>query len=216
MKAHLTLYKTGITLLLLLLALPAFSQETNLETDTIQMKEVEIVKKGKKLKIRTTELDGPCYYAENMHNAGEIVTLIDNMPGGLLESVNFYFNDVYTSQKQTEKFKDTEFELTLYSVTSDGTPGNPIAHEPLTVKVPRTFTGRLTVDLSMLVVENPENLFIGLRRITAPVDKDEFFIDCICSGIDYVTMVRKNATSPWERRWQCAALRAEVSVAVQR
>lgn len=213
MKTH---FVACLTLLLLLLVLPAFAQVTGPENDTIQMKEVEIVKKGKKLKLKTRELDGPCYYAENMQNAEEIITLVSDLPGGLLESVTFYFNDVYTSRKQTEKFKDTEFELVLYNTKPDGTPGDPIAHDPLTIKVSRTFSGRLTADLSMLAVETPEKLFIGLRRKTVPVDKDEFFIDCICSGIEYVTMVRKNAASPWERRWQCAALRAEVNVAVQR
>jgi hypothetical protein len=207
----------AITLLLMLFLLqPVFSQETDLEKDTLHIKEVEIVKKGKKLKIKTQKLDGPCYYAENMHNAEEIVTLIYNLPGGLLESVTFYFNDVYTNRKQAEKFKDTEFELVLYTANTDNTPGDSIAHDPLTVKVPRTFSGRLTIDLSMLVVESPKALYIGLRRTAPEVDKDDFFIDCICSGLDYVTMVRKSASAAWERRWQCAALRAEVSVAVSR
>ena len=188
-----------------------------MDNDTIKVEEVVLEKSSKKLKIKTVTLDGPCYYPENMHNAGEIVTLADKLAEGTLQSVSFYFNELYSSRKQSEKFRDNEFELVLYNANDDGTPGDRIAHDPVTVSVGHKFSGQLTVDLARLALESPKKMFVGLKRITPAAGKDEFFIDCVCSGLDkYITMVRKDAASPWERRWQCAALKAEVSVAEKR
>ncbi len=204
-----------IFLLLLLFVQAMLSQD--LEKDTIQMKELVVAKKGKKVKIKTLQLEGPCYYPENMHDAEEIITLVENLPQGTLESVSFYFNELYSKREQSEKFRDNRFDLVFYSADADNLPGNPIAHEPITITVSRTFTGLMTVDVSGLVLDSPGKLFVGLKRLTSPESDNEFVIDCICNGLDkYVTMVRKNASSPWERRWQCAAIRAEVSVAVGR
>ncbi|KOS06623.1 hypothetical protein AM493_11710 [Flavobacterium akiainvivens] len=208
---------TGVLLLLLLFTQAAFSQQIDMEKDTIQMQGLEIVKSSKKLKVKTLKLDGPCYYAENMRNAEEIITLADKLPAGTLQSVSFYFNDTYTNSKQKEKFKDTEFELVLYTVTEDDTPGSAIEHDPVIVKVGKAFSGKLIVDLSAQVLECPERLFAGLKRITPADGNDTFFIDCLCSGHDkYMTLTRKAANASWERRWQCAALKAEVNVGVHR
>jgi len=201
-------------MLMLVLGQAGFSQETGVENDTIQIKEVVVQKNSKKLKVKTLVLDGSCYYPDNMHNAAEIITLADNLPAGTLESVSFYFNEL-SRRGQVEKFRDNEFELVLYTAYNDGTPGERIVHERLTVKVARTFSGRLTIDVAILALESPKMLFVGLKRITPAEGEDEFFIDCICNGLDkYITLVRKDAASPWERRWQCAALKAEVSVVV--
>lgn len=207
-----------LSLLLLFCSLhPVFSQHKDVENDTIQMQELVMEKHSKKLKIKTLELKGPCYHPENMHNVGEIITIADKLPEGILESASFYFNELYSSKKQQEKFRDHEFEVVLYAANADDTPGERIAHNPLIIKVSHTFSGRLTADLSILAIESPKKLFIGLKRITPVADKDEFLIDCLCSGHDkYMTLVRKDAASAWERRWQCAALKIDVSVAVTR
>jgi len=211
-----TCLKNSIILLLPLFGNNIFSQEVNPENDTIQIKEVVVVKNSKKLKVKTLLLDGPCYYPDNMHNAAEIITLADNLPEGTLESISFYFNEL-ARRGQAEKFRDNEFELVLYTANGDGTPGARIVHDRLTVKVARTFSGRLVIDLAILAIESDEKMFVGLKRITPPEGEDEFFIDCVCNGLDkYITLVRKDAASPWERRWQCAALKAEVSVAAHR
>ncbi|MES2485839.1 MAG: hypothetical protein V4581_07815 [Bacteroidota bacterium] len=208
--------KISAILLILFFLHPVFSQETDLEKDTIQIKEVLVTKNSKKLKIKTLMLDGSCYYPENMHNAEEIITLADKLPEGTLESISFYFNEL-PRRGQEEKSRDNEFELVLYTADADGIPSDRIVHEPLTVMVSRKFTGRLTIDVSILAIESSKRMFVGLKRLTQPKDKDEFFIDCLCNGLDkYITMVRKNAASPWERRWQCAALKTEVGVAVHK
>jgi hypothetical protein len=206
-----------IAVLLLFLSFnPVFSQETDMENDTIQMDELVMVKNSKKLKVKTLVLDGSCYYSENMDKATEIITLADKLPEGTLQSVSFYFNDVLTRSSQSDKFRDNEFELILYTVSPDNTPGERIAHEPLTVKVGHKFSGRLIIDLAKLDITSAKKMFVGLKRLTPGAGKDEFFIDCLCNGVEYVTMVRKDAASAWERRWQCAALKVNVSVAVRK
>jgi hypothetical protein len=200
-------------LLLFLFAHTGFAQ-TDLEKDTIRMKELVVSKKGKKLKIKTLELNGPCYYPENMHNAGEIITLADKLPKGTLETISFYFNELYTRREQREQFRDNRFELVLYTAGPENTPGERIVHDPVAINVGREFSGLLKIDVSGLVLESQEKIFVGLKRLTPQAADNEFFIDCVCSGLDkYITLVRKDNTSPWERRWQCAALRIEVGVA---
>lgn len=205
------------TLLPLLLCMQAVFAQEDLEKDTIQVSEVLVSKKGKKVKLKTLQLDGPCYYPENMHNAEEIITLVDKLPQGILESVGFYFNDLYSKKEQSEKFRDSRFELVFYTADENNMPVSRIVHEPLNITVPRTFSGLMNIDVSGLVLDSPGKLFVGMKRLTPAETDNEFVIDCVCSGLDkYVTMVRKDASSAWERRWQCAALKAMVSVAVSR
>ena len=109
MTRYIKLLDKCACLLVFLYFSSVFSQHKDVENDTIQMEELVMEKQSKKLKIKTLELKGPCYHPENMHNVSEIIT-IARLPEGVLQSVNFYFNELYSSKKQQEKFNMMIFQ----------------------------------------------------------------------------------------------------------
>lgn len=200
-------------ILLLLVYLPAAAQ-INISKDTLHLEEVVVGGKSK-VKIRTEKLRGPCYAAENMADASEIVTLVDGLKSGYLNSVSFHFNEMYFSKKmKPDTFRDTDFELVIYKVNADNTPGDKLIDDVMIVTLKKEHKGSITLYLAGLDIQSPGKIFIGLKRLGYKTTQNEFYIDCLCNGHDkYFTMVRKNAIEPWIRNWVCAALKIDVAVA---
>lgn len=198
-----------IFLFLLLTGFAANAQVVNMEKDTLQIEEVVINKK--KRKVKTYRMQAPCYHPENMKGVSEVITLFDKLPEGYIKSVSFYFNEQYTPGEQ-EQYKDQQFELALYNVGEDNKVGERIQHEPKLVYLSKLKSGRYTVDLSDLDIPNMRQLYAGLKRIGGATTKSEFNVDCLCNGQDrYITMARDEDGS-WIRRWECAALKIDVSI----
>ncbi len=208
--------KYFIAVLFLIKSISAFPQVFNMEKDTIQMEEVILKKEHTKYRLKTIKLKGPCYYAEDMGNTFEIITLIEDIPDGYLEAVSFNFNGLYSSYKeQLEKFKETELELVVYEVKEDNTPGDRVVHDLKAIHIGKEYIGKVDVDVSALNIKSQKRLFIGVRRVSSSGLKDEFSISCLCNGQDkYITLTRPDETSGWKRRWECAALQVAVSVQV--
>ncbi|KAF2515777.1 hypothetical protein E0W68_12545 [Flavobacterium salilacus subsp. salilacus] len=208
--------KYFIVVLFLLLNKTAFSQVFNMEKDTIQMEEVFLKKELTKYRLKTIKLKGQCYYAEDMWDTYEIVTLLEDLPEGYFESISFTFNGLYTSYKeQLEKFKATELELVVYEVNDNNTAGDRIVHETKLIHIGKEYIGKVDVDVSGLNIRTQNRLFVGVRRVSGNGVKNEFSISCLCNGQDkYITLTRINETSAWKRRWECAALQVAVSIQV--
>lgn len=199
--------------LFLFCATSALSQNLDLEKDTIQLQEV-VLSKSKKLKIKTTSFRGPCYAPDNMADASEIITLVEKLPDGYLHSASFYFNEMALAYKnRPDNFRDTEFEVLLYKVKPDGTPGERMVYETLLIAVGSRHKGAVEVDLAGLAIENPGRLFIGLKKLNRQSTKNDFLIDCLCNGHDkYFTLYRNGSAEDWSRRWVCAALKIDIKV----
>ncbi|AXG74112.1 hypothetical protein DVK85_07600 [Flavobacterium arcticum] len=208
--------KYFIVVLFLVMTSMSFSQVFNMEKDTIQMAEVVLKKEHTKYRIKTIKLKGACYYAEDMRNTFEIITLLENLPDGYLESISFNFNGLYSSYKdQLEHFKETELEFVVYEVNEGGTPGDKIVHDAMPIHIGKEYIGKVVINVSGLNIKSQKQLFIGVRRISGSGNKNEFSISCLCNGQDkYVTLSRADATSGWKRRWECAALKVDVSIQV--
>ncbi len=198
--------------LLLFLGAHAAAQDLDMENDTIQMKEVIVSKKGKKHKIKTLMLQGACYSPEPLRDAAEIVTLVEHLPAGRLESATFYMNGVYEG-KSISKSEDASFGILIYTVNEDTMPGQKIAYDRKVLIVNKKTAGKITIDLSGLDVQSNEKLFIGLVKESGSAVNNDLFLDCLCNGHDkYMTLARTGEDKPWERRWVCAAIRVDVSV----
>lgn len=189
--------------------------QINISKDTLHLEEVVIGNDRPKIKIRTEKLRGPCYAAENMADASEIVTLVDGLKSGYLNSVSFHFNEMYFSKKvKPDTFRDTDFELVIYNVNPDNTPGEKLIDDVMVATVKKEHKGSITLYLAGLDIQSPGKIFIGLKRLGQRSAQNEFYIDCLCNGHDkYFTMVRKNSSEQWIRNWVCAALKVDVSVA---
>jgi hypothetical protein len=202
-------------LFILFISLPALAQEVNIAKDTIKMEELVLKKNSKNLKLKVTKLRAPCYYPETMVDASEVITLVENLPAGYMETITFYFNELYYSsyQEQSAKFKDTEFELMLYTVNSNNTPGPKMAYDPKFISVSKEHMGKVEINISNLDIKSPKKLYIGLKRLLGAATEKEFYIDCLCNGQDiYTTLSRTNDTENWAPRSVCAALKVDVGI----
>ena len=201
-------------LILLLAALQSFAQTVDMEKDTIQMNEIVVQKKGKKLKLKTRSLRGPCYSPENFKEVTEVVTLVENVPKGYLETVSFYFNGQPRSGKASDPSQQTQLEVVLYEAADNNIPGARIATDPLVITV-NSKTGRIRTDISGSAIKSTGKLFVGLREVERNTENN-YFIDCLCNGHDkYITMARAEEDAEWARRWVCAAMKADVSVVAE-
>lgn len=200
-------------ILILLICLQAAAQ-VNITKDTLHLEEVVIGSTRQKVKIITEKLRGPCYVAENMSDASEIVTLVEGLKPGYLESVSFHFNEMFFSRKvKPDTFRDTDFELVIYKVNDDNTPGAKIIDDVMVITVKKEHKGSIKLYLAGLDIQSPGKIFIGLKRIGNRVSQNEFYIDCLCNGHDkYITLTRKQGEEGWKRNWVCAALKIDVSV----
>lgn len=204
---------------IILLSITAFAQEVTTTNDTVQMQELVVKKSDKKLKYKTVRLRATCYYPETMQDVSEIITLVKNLPKGDIETVTFYFNELYgkTYNEQSGKFKNTEFELMLYTVTPENTPGVKMIADPRIIVIGKEDKGRVKIDISDLKINSPKSIFVGLRRVTGAGKDKEFFVDCLCNGQDkYTTLSRDTDDDTWRPRPVCAALKTDVSVLVRK
>ncbi|MCW4468180.1 hypothetical protein OGH69_04310 [Flavobacterium sp. MFBS3-15] len=194
---------------------PATAQNfVNMEKDTIYMEEV-VVSKGKKLKMKTLRLTGPCYSPEPFKDAGEIVTLAEGIPAGSLESVTFYFNGIFDNKK--EHSERATFGVLIYTVDENGQPGRRIAYDSKALIMDEKAKGKISINIAGLDLKSESKLFIGLIKESGPEEIDDLYFDCMCSGHDkFMTLARTSESAPWERRWVCAGMRVDVRVVLDR
>jgi|GEM_PF-6561399 len=201
--------------LMLLGSISATAQNfIDMEKDTIQMQEVIVSKKGKKLKMKTIRLMGPCYSPEPFKDADEIVTLVENVPAGVLESVAFYFNGVFDTKEELRS--RASFGVLIYTVDADGNPAKRIAYDKKALIMDEKAKGKITINIGGLDLPSHDKLFIGLVKESGPDMIEDLFFDCLCNGHDkYKTLARTSEVAPWERRWVCAGMRVDVSVVLR-
>lgn len=201
-----------------LIAVSCFAQILDMERDTIQMQNVTLKREKAHYRKKTVRLEGTCYYAEDMWETYEIVTLLQGLPEGYLETITFTFNGLYSSEKeQREHFSPSELELVFYEVGDDGAPASEMYQEGKTVKLDKSYMGRTAIDVSALNIKSEGSMFVGIRQATPTGKKKAFSISCLCNGQDrYVTMVRKSGADLWSRRWECAALKTDITVLVKK
>ncbi|MFL9845340.1 hypothetical protein [Flavobacterium rhizosphaerae] len=191
--------------------------QTVQEHDTIMLQEVVLNKETGSTKLKTLSLKGPCYHPDNLNAAQEIITLVSGLPEGYLENITFTFNRNNNPAKAGSTFKDTKLELVFFEVDEDNQPGQEIYAETKIIPLKEDFIGQLAIDVSTLNIKVEKNIFVGVKRLEASTEKSGVSVDCLCSGQDkYFTFIRADEASPWSRRWECAAIRVDVTVAVQR
>lgn len=203
-------------IVLFFISFSCYAQITNIAKDTLQLEQVTITKNTIKQKTKRVTIEGVCSSPDDMKDAMEIITLVDNLPKGKLGSVNFYFNKVDAESYSLNKkhFKEADFEVVLYDVNDEDMPGILSAVDREYMVVDKAHRGKITVDLSYLNIETNKKMFIGIRKLSANDDKS-FLVDCLCSGRDkYTTYYKENASSTWRQRWVCAAIKMDVSVVV--
>lgn len=183
----------------------------DMEKDTIQMQEVVVSRKGKKLKMKTLRLTGPCYSPEPFKDASEILTLVEGLPAGNLESVTFYFNGVFEDAKKHSQ--QATFGALIYTVDANGQPGQRIAYDKKALVMDEKAKGKVTINIAGLDLQSRDKMYVGLVKESGPAVIEDLFFDCICNGHDkFMTLARTSETALWERRWVCAGIRVDINV----
>lgn len=202
--------------LFLIITTVAFGQ-VDMERDTIKLNELVMTKYNKSYKFKTESLRGPCYSSDNLNDASEIITLVDKLPEGEIKMVRFYFNEMFEAYKRSpENFHDRDFELLLYTVGDDNLPGKRLVNETMILRLEKQHAGGVEINISALNIKNLKKLFVGLKLL-GKREKNDFVIDCLCNGHDkYLTLFRAQGATQWDRRWACAALKVDVSIAVKK
>jgi hypothetical protein len=151
-----------------------------------------------------------------MAGTSEIVTLIENLPDGYLESVTLYMNEAHfnTYRKDRKKFKDTEFEVVLYQVKADNTPGKRVMRDEKYIKILKEHTGEVVVHFLDFNIKGQRKMFVGLRRADGVPAGTEFYLDCLCTNSKNITLTRTGTNEGWASRVACPALKMEVNVLV--
>lgn len=191
--------------------------QVDIEKDTIKLNELVMTKYNKSYKFKVESLRGPCYSSDNLNDAAEIITLVDKLPEGEIKMVRFYFNEMFEAYKRSpENFHDRDFELLLYTVGADNLPDKRLVNETMILRLEKQHAGGVEINISSLNIKNPKKLFVGIKLLGKRA-KNDFMVDCLCSGHDkYLTLFRIPGGTQWDRRWACAALKVDVSVAIRK
>lgn len=207
----------SLIIIAVMLTFSAKAQVADMEKDTIRLEELIITKYSKNYKMKNFSHRGKCYAPDNLSDTSEIITLAEDMPEGELNSITFYFNEMFDAyRKMPQNFTDRDFELLLYRVNDDNTPAERLVHETMLLRLKKSHVGGVVVNISALGIKNPGKLFVGLKLL-GQRRKNDFYVDCLCSGHDkYLTLYRDAATGGWNRRWACAALKIDINVAVKK
>ena len=176
-------------LLLLLTTSVLFAQ--NWEKDTIKLNEVLIL--NKKYTIKTYKFWSVCSLVDGFDSTvTEMVTLVDQLPEGYVESVSFKFNrpdeNSHHTTRETE-YQDSEMEMVFYEAKPNNTPGERIKHERKIFTVSKDFSGKMKIDVSDLNIKSSGRIFIGLKRLTSNIKlkRREFYVDCLCNKEKFIS-----------------------------
>lgn len=189
----------------------------NIAEDTLQLRPVVIREDFSKFKDVKIKIKSNCLNPESLTTYSEIVTLADNLPQGYLESVSFYFNEQHysTYNSDRKKFEDSEFEVVLYAVNTDGTPGERIMRDEKYILIMKDHSGKAEVHFLEFSIKNHRKMFIGLRR-TQPgnTNKRSFYVDCVCNAQNHLSYTRSQQEPNWAKPINCPALKMEVNFLV--
>ncbi len=192
---------------------PFIGNAQDIAKDTLQLNEVR-VSEVRKPKLKQQKVNG-CTHLGTLDHPQEIITLIDDLPNGLLHSVTFSFNNSFRNKHVT--FRDTDIEVVFYKKNPDGTPGELISSKQLTVS--KDHKGTMEIDVAGLNIEKDGDLFVGLKRLSLPVSPvPDFEVHCVCSRSDkYISYGRfyvKGDAKTWMRINVPAAIKMTVTTEV--
>lgn len=146
----------------------SYSQNEILNDSIIHLEEVFLSQKKENCtKIKT---EGKKNSTFSVSNKSELVSLIDNIPNGKINSLKLFFN-----RRKKASFKKTSFRLKIYRV-KDKLPCKEIITSELRFNVSKKKE-YIKLDLNKLELINNNQLYIGIELL----DENEnitFSLDC--------------------------------------
>ena len=152
-----------------------FIKAQNTIDETI-LEEIEIISKKKK-KIKKHKISGKPAF--NSFSKGEsLVTRVQNLPEGKINSVTFYFNtsfidliDIVSGKKFDTNYKDVELGLLIYESDEFNKLGKLISDCEYKFVVANSHKGAYNLNLRNMILPK-DNFFIGFK-VLSETNKDE-------------------------------------------
>jgi len=112
-----------------------------------------------------------------------IISKIDDIPLGNLNSIKFYFNSsvlFFVKDNNKSEYKDVEMGLLIYEAKEDGTPGELLTDKIIRFTLQSNHRGAIELDLRPLYLNTSKSMFFGIELFNKQI------------GTDYKIMTNKN------------------------
>lgn len=149
-----------------------FSQSSSKNDSIIYLDEVIVNANNNFSNIKTILTKGKQNISFSMRNKGIIISMVENIPQGNINTLNFFFNN-----NKKRAYKDVEFRLIIYSVDINNMPEKEVFNDDFRFIIKNIDKGKISLDLRKLNLKNYDKLFIGLELLKNS-DSQDFLIDC--------------------------------------
>ena len=157
--------------------------------------------------IKTILTKGKQNISFSMRNKGIIISLVENIPQGNINTLSFYFNN-----NKKRAYKDVEFRLIIYSVDINNMPLKEVFNDDFRFIVKNIDKGKISLDLRKLNLKNYDKLFIGLELLKNS-DHQDFLIDCN-SVKNNNTFIKMEGMENWLKK-QGSDLKTEIIIEIK-
>lgn len=160
--------KTVLYLLFFFFSLNSYSQIK----DTIQLEEVKVFFKSKKVKHIKTKGKSSSLTGNLIKS---IISKIDEIPPGKLASIKFFFNSselFFIKDDSKTEYKDVELGLLIYNTNDDGTPGELLTDKIIRFTLHSNHSGSIELDLKPLYLHTSQTMFFGIELLNKQIGKD--------------------------------------------
>ena len=160
--------KTLFYFLVFLISLNSYCQIK----DTIKLEEVNVHGTDEKVKHIKTKGAPSSLTGKDIKS---IISKIDDIPLGNLNSIKFYFNSsvlFFLKDNNKSEYKDVEMGLLIYEAKEDGTPGELLTDKIIRFTLQSNHRGAIELDLRPLYLNTSKSMFFGVELFNKQIGTD--------------------------------------------
>jgi hypothetical protein len=165
-------------------------------TDTIFLREIKVQNIDKKVSHIKTKGNTSSLSGKPIRS---IISRIDQIPSGRLSSIKFYFNSnslFFVPNQKKKDYQDVDFELLIYGIKEDGSPGEVIAEKKIRFKLKSDHKGSLELDLEPLQLNTSQSMYFGIELLKPQLGND-FRIMIKCDHNSNVLYMKRWNNDKW-------------------
>ena len=162
------MYKTLFYFLVFFISLNSYCQIK----DTIKLEEINVHGTDEKVKHIKTKGAPSSLTGKDIKS---IISKIDDVPLGNLNSIKFYFNSsvlFFVKDNNKSEYKDVEMGLLIYEAKEDGTPGELLTDKIIRFTLQSNHRGAIELDLRPLYLNTSKSMFFGIELFNKQIGTD--------------------------------------------
>ena len=140
--------------------------------DTIKLEQVNVHVTDEKVKHIKTKGAPSSLTGKDIKS---IISKIDDIPLGNLNSIKFYFNSsvlFFVKDNNKSEYKDVEMGLLIYEAKEDGTPGELLTDKIIRFTLQSNHRGAIELDLRPLYLNTSKSMFFGIELFNKQIGTD--------------------------------------------